>query len=308
MAARGEDGGQRNFGRLCNQWAVPAINDQSGEVVLGNQVTRIAYEIVPATGRRTLLLRPQFLTGHHGGFEWQFDVGESEFLLVLTPMSGFLKPEDAQEASKPLLEAFVAHWTLETGVLLEYQHRETLVDGTATRTCVVSASAMLAVQHEDELTTPPAWISQRPLPRTVQEMLVQWDLYLVRRAGLLDRAYFCLSYLEAAYGQKPYPPPVPAPPGCSRKPTGGRRSAARALNVRVDVLCKLGDLTAAQDPRFWRKATVEEGREFPTAEPETLAAAEIKWVQAMVPRLIRRAWEVEAGMQHLQPLTINDVK
>jgi hypothetical protein len=52
----------------------------------------------------------------------------------------------------------------------------------------------------------------------------------------------------------------------------------------------------------------EEGREFPTAEPETLATAEIKWVQAMVPQLIRRAWEVEAGMQHLQPLTINDVK
>src|SRR5439155_358156 len=119
-----------------------------------------------------------------------------------------------------------------------------------------SVHAQVSLAYPFDATPPPAQLVDGAIPRPVQEMLLQWSLYRAGAAGMLDRAYFCLSHLETAYGSPPQRTLKKGdiPHYCTKPPSAKRQTAAATLHISISVLCRLGELTASEDPRYWRKS------------------------------------------------------
>jgi hypothetical protein len=119
----------------------------------------------------------------------------------------------------------------------------------------------------DKIPSPPArWgVAATPL---VQQLREQWQQVRSGRAKILDRAYFCLTSIEKAYG--------------------GEVQSAKSLAVSRNVLEEIRKLTASSDPRHARKAT--------THGPPHLSDVDLRFLSKAVPRLILRVAEVEGGL------------
>jgi hypothetical protein len=95
---------------------------------------------------------------------------------------------------------------------------------------------------------------------------------------------------------------------CSAIPTGlesnlggNRDKAAARLSVDKPVLSTIGKLTAREDPVHGRAYGKAGGAAGPLTE------AEVKWLEAVTPRLIRRAVEYEAKVPSLPQITMADL-
>jgi hypothetical protein len=101
----------------------------------------------------------------------------------------------------------------------------------------------------------------------VEILMARWRLFAEERDTLLGMAYFCLTFIEFAYGG------------------GNRTSAARTLGVATNVLNTLGRLTAAGDSATARKVS---------AQNRPLAPEEEAWIVRAIAALILRAGLLEA--------------
>jgi hypothetical protein len=82
---------------------------------------------------------------------------------------------------------------------------------------------------------------------------------------------------------------------------GNRDKAAARLSVDRPVLSTIGKLTAREDPVHGRAYGKAGGAAGPLTE------AEVKWLEAVTPRLIRRAAEYEARVPSLPQITMADL-
>jgi hypothetical protein len=120
---------------------------------------------------------------------------------------------------------------------------------------------------------PPDWLDAEP--EMVRLLRDQWRAVRDGNAKLLDRAYFCLTAIEDAYG--------------------GRSAAASQLQVSGGLLSRIGQLAASPDRKHARKLT---GR-----GPTEISADDRDWLNKALPRLIYRCAEVEMRRPRLPVLT-----
>jgi hypothetical protein len=124
---------------------------------------------------------------------------------------------------------------------------------------------------------PPDWFSA--VPPIMDELRSSWRMVQEGRALTLDRAYWCLTLLEATYGR--------------------RARVAATLRVEKRVLDTVGRLTAAEDRARGRKVG---GR-----GPTTIRYEDELWLRAAIPRLILRVAEVELGAPVVADLGMADL-
>lgn len=107
-----------------------------------------------------------------------------------------------------------------------------------------------------------------------------WFRYCGYREGrepLASMAYFCLTMIEWI--------------------SGGRTAACRAIGVSQNVLSMLSRLASAGDEHEARKRT-------PSMRPHT--GAERKWIEQVIPALIRRLGQIASGTEPLPLITLAD--
>ncbi len=119
----------------------------------------------------------------------------------------------------------------------------------------------------------PGWLDAEP--ELVRLLRDQWRTVRDGEAKLLDRAYFCLTAIEQAYG--------------------GRSSATSQLQVSAGLLSRIGQLAASPDRNHARKVT---GR-----GPTEISSDDRAWLNKALPRLIYRCAEVEMQRPRLSVLT-----
>lgn len=183
-----------------------------------------------------------------------------------------------------LLSAWTAHLEITDRIAIRFEYRGAwIMDPTsdaqpslAEWAAAGGGSFRVFNQLREVPALPPAWMTREPeLVRLLRE---QWRGVRSGQAKLLDRAYFCLTAIEAAYG--------------------GRKDAADTLRVSAAVLSRIGRLAASSDPQHARKMT---GSGATTFSHEDWA-----WLNAAIPRLILRCAEVELAVADLQELTAAD--
>jgi hypothetical protein len=91
------------------------------------------------------------------------------------------------------------------------------------------------------------------------------------------------------------------PTGLESNLGGNRDKAAARLSVDKPVLSTIGKLTARENPVHGRAYGKAGGAAGPLTE------AEVKWLEAVTPRLIRRAAECEAKVPSLPQITMADL-
>lgn len=127
-------------------------------------------------------------------------------------------------------------------------------------------------------TYPDPDLSFRASPLT-NELILRFKQYCDGREPLPGMAYWMLTRLEEEYG--------------------GRRGAAQRLRAHYGVLDKLGELTSTvADPEIGRKAKGSQKNQY--------TEAELKWMEGVVVRLIRRVGELNVGGKNLQEIALGD--
>lgn len=145
---------------------------------------------------------------------------------------------------------------------------------------------MTLVVHRRQYPQPPSDFVADTDARTMWE---QYERYKQGRDRLLPMAYSCLARLEHRARNHPA--------------KGNKRmKTASMYRVDYDVLDKLGKLTnTLGDEVEARKLTPQSRLRLPTAQ-------EIKWIEAVLKRLIRRAGQYAADPQREWPrLTMGDL-
>jgi hypothetical protein len=129
------------------------------------------------------------------------------------------------------------------------------------------AATVAPVQTYPAYPEPPTVFAITP---DVESMWGRWTGYMNDREPLASMASMCLTILEA---------------GAGGRPDARRTSAAAKYGVTRDVLELLGDLTSDLG-----EAQTGRGAHVSRRSPHT--HAEVGWIEAVVPLLIRRAGEV----------------
>ena len=150
--------------------------------------------------------------------------------------------------------------------------------------CTARATAKLTITRRNYLPPPEVF---RVSPN-VETLWGRYEGYLNGKEPLLGMAYFCLSTIEANYGQ------------------GRRKAAAHALNVGTEVLDALGRLISTKGDNTAARKAPKRGNWQP------LSGTERTWIEAVVKRLIYRVGEytgcddssalTRVGMQDFLPL------
>jgi hypothetical protein len=194
-------------------------------------------------------------------------------LLHAEPTSRFPNLAAAQTSLEAKLREWELLLDLRDGLAVEFQMRsicasradgswEELAWGTG------AAGQFTVVRPISDLPAlPDEW--GRATSPLVDQLRDQWRQVRWHEAKLLDRAYFCVTHIERAYGN------------------GDPAAAAKALKVSRNVLSRIHKLTGSSDPRHARKAT----RGKVQLEPH-----DIKFLESAIPRLILRVAEVEGGV------------
>jgi hypothetical protein len=113
------------------------------------------------------------------------------------------------------------------------------------------------------------------------ELRLRWRAQRNGRERLLSASYAILTAMEQKYGG------------------GHRGKAADQIAVSGPILNKLGELTAREDPQHGRKY----GKPG-AAQKGPLSPDEFRCLEALIPRLLRRVTERDAGQQNLPQLTL----
>lgn len=211
-----------------------------------------------------------------------------EFSVVLaddTVSFELKKPCDSLEAARGIVEGYLEAWKIEynastTRGMIEFEYREADViaradsrdddgiRGTLTGSVQLTGSIHILVK-KGSYPAPPA-IAATPDVRSIYQRYMG---YRKNAEPLQSMAHFCLTIAEDT--------------------AGGRREAARRYTISRNVLNKLGYLVSqVGDAATARKADRKEDR--PLTEPE------IRWIDAVIRRLMIRMGECAADPQ--QPL------
>jgi hypothetical protein len=218
--------------------------------------------------------------------------------LTIKPKDHFATVSQAREAIEPFLRAWELDADLRSGVVgairFNYQGHITVdrnplpADDQSPKTLEVGATEMVWVAGSATLHTTSANYPKPPplsfqITPDVDTMWFRYRGYREGREPLLSMAYFCLTVMEASVGR-------------GKK---AREKAGRRYNIHIDVLQKLGNLTARGDAKTARK--VQKGQPL-----EPLTGAEPHWVDEAVKALIRRMGEYKRG-QPISKLTMRDL-
>jgi hypothetical protein len=207
--------------------------------------------------------------GNLGGFDCQLADGQLE----ARPQAHWPDRQSARDALAPHLRAWVLWSELNAGVRIEFEAGGARVVDRTSGSVAVEAQAGLAgaiafdstgvVVHSSY---PPP--SSKPLAAStlVQELLGWVRDLRERRHPMLVTTNLFLTRLLFEYG--------------------GLDQAAAALNVTPQVLRKLGELSARNDPDERRKVKGPVVR---------LTEAERRWIQAVLPKLTVQVAEITAG-------------
>ena len=115
---------------------------------------------------------------------------------------------------------------------------------------------------------------------TVETLWTRYEGYLSGREPLSSMAYFRLTVIENSVGRQ----------------SGKRKAAAARYSIHVEVLKKLGEITASRgSPATARKMD-------DSLAPQT--PAEVGWIEATVKAIIIRVAEIEAGAA-VQPIEMS---
>jgi hypothetical protein len=203
---------------------------------------------------------------------WDGDLGDFSCHLAggtleARPKGHYPDVERAREALDPHLRAWALRAELEDGVRIEFRF-QSAQDASGLR---VMAESAVGIADAMDVTMghgsyPPPSAKALAASPMVDELLVWvWEVR-ERRQPMLIPAYLFLTRLTFEYG--------------------GQRQAAAALNVTEQVLRKLGELSAKNDPTERRKVM---GSVNPLTERER------RWLLAALPRLALQVAEIEAG-------------
>lgn len=147
----------------------------------------------------------------------------------------------------------------------------------------------IGINSEEAFGVPTIIVSRREYPTPPRHFRVNPDVdtlwqrfegYTQGREPLLSMAYFCLTLIETR--------------------AGGRKEAEKLHRIHIDVLSKLGNLTAnSGDENTARKI-----RKTSTLVPVT--KAETRWIEAAIKAIIRRVGEINSNTS-LQIITMSDL-
>lgn len=209
------------------------------------------------------------------GVPERIDVPAGPLLLLLAePKAVFTSIEEARAAFEPMIRAWEAHFELsDRGFPVTFEFAFGILEDASAPDRESSREAQYATVDPGGFIVrklessppppPPEWFSA--VPPVVDELRRSWRRVQAGHALTLDRAYWCLTVLEATYG--------------------GRRRAAAALRVDMKILETVGRLCAAEDRLRGRKVG---GR-----GPSSIRHEDEVWLRAAIPRLILRVAEVE---------------
>lgn len=179
---------------------------------------------------------------------------------------------------EPLLAGWTTHLDLTENMAIRFSFRGAWVEGDSGEELMGSethgeGSFTVYRPFLEAPPPPPSWLDAEP--ELVRLLRDQWRTVRDGEAKLLDRAYFCLTAIEDAYG--------------------GRGAAASRLQVSAGLLSRIGQLAASPDRNHARKVT---GR-----GPTEISSEDRDWLNKALPRLIYRCAEVEMQRPGLSVLT-----
>jgi hypothetical protein len=120
---------------------------------------------------------------------------------------------------------------------------------------------------------PPATFAELP---NVETLWNRYENHLRNREPLPAMGYFSLTVIETLYGGQS------KPISGARKPPPKRSAAAKALNIDVEVLSKLGQLTTERGDK-----TMARKQEANTSF-QALTGEEAAWIRAVLTEIMRR--------------------
>jgi hypothetical protein len=215
--------------------------------------------------------------GELGGFRCRLRDG----ILEAWPSAEYADVKTTPLALEPHLRVWELWLELDSNLRTEFRYASAQVVGTQSTPSTPGSGAIdlhvefaetgqavdnliLTVGHSEYPPPPPRQLVISPL---VEELLGWVRELREGRQRMLVLAYLFLTMLTYEYG--------------------GKRAAAKAINVSANVLETLGRLSHKNDPTERRKVM---GREV-----ESLTEAERGWIEAALPRLTLQIAEIEAG-------------
>jgi hypothetical protein len=199
--------------------------------------------------------------------------------LISRPKFAVSSVPQARSMIEPLLAGWATHFDLTENTAIRFSYRaawartqnsdEELVDYR-----IEGGDSFVVYRPIREVPAPPpGWLDAEP--ELVRLLRDQWRTVRNGDAKLLDRAYFCLTAIQDAYG--------------------GRSAAADRLQISASLLSRIGQLAASPDPRHARKVTGH--------GPTEISNEDRDWLDKALPRLIYRCAEVEMRRPELPVLT-----
>ena len=225
------------------------------------------------------------VTVHLAGFSCSLS-GEA---LIAEPSSDYSSVDAARAALEPVLHAWEATSELDHGLRFSFTYTGSALHDVASsheRGVAVDDVVGLhdAVQMSRVLGEFPKPDPSLPTEGSVAyELRLRWRAQREGRERLSGACYAILTGLESKLGAKP---------------NDKRDKAAARLSVDNPVLSTIGKLTAREDPVY--------GRAYGKAAGP-LTEAEVTWLEAVTPRLIRRVAEYEAKVPSLPQITMADL-
>jgi hypothetical protein len=252
----------------------------------GYRVTRLLYRFV-TDEPMDRFERPAPRSGKMGSWDYLLDGG----VLHLSATEEFRDRQLARDDVEPLLRSWETAVELMTPphrIRFEYDHSDIeeldpqpgflnlYPEPAVLRVGTATADAMIS-RDNAEYPQPNHAFQRTDL---VERLLARLRRVRAGAAELPAAGYYVLDAIEHEFGG-----------GSDR-----RRNAAIALNVDVEVLRKLGELTSQADPEIGRKA----------GAMKRLTPDERTWIDAAIARLIQRAGEHPSGVA-LPPITMSDL-
>jgi hypothetical protein len=185
----------------------------------------------------------------------------------------------ARSAIEPLLAGWATHLDLMEQMAIRFAYRGAWIREQDTDEVLVDYrveggdSIRVFRPAREAPPPPPAWLDEEP--ELVRLLRSQFREVRDGSAKLLDRAYFCLTAIEQAYG--------------------GRKRASDRLLTSVGLLSRIGQLAASPDEKHARKLT--------GSGPSEVSADDRQWLNGALPRLIYRCAEIELGQTGLPVLS-----
>jgi hypothetical protein len=278
-------------------------DDESPPSSIGPRVTRVMYEIVSDEEFLAILGDGWHWIGELGEFECSIGQEKPPFIvtvssstpgdpasrqaaddtpgptLVATPRFVEASAANVRASIEPLLAGWATHIDLVEQMAVRFAYRGAWVRDEGGQEVLAEYSieggdSIRVYQPAREAPAPPPrWLTAEP--ELVRLLRGQWREVRDGSAKILDRAYFCLTAIENAYG--------------------GRKQAADRLLASRALLSGIAVLAASPDQEHARKLTGSGPAEF--------SAENREWLMAAMPRLIYRCAEIELGRTGLARLT-----